>query len=152
MVFLGLVMGYALSALGVILNFRAGWTMEFSMFTGSQFNYAGSVGVALGYAALVMLVCKTERYKRFKQLFVSVGRMAFTNYILMTLICVFLFYGVGWVLFGSVERSLQVLIMLGIWFILLAFSSFWLKRFRFGPLEALWRSLTYWKWQSLKKS
>jgi uncharacterized protein len=134
MIALGLVGGFALSGLGVILNFRDGWTMEFSMFRGSQFNYLGSLGVALGYIGLVMLCSKTGRFQRVKTLFASVGCMAFTNYILMTLIAVFIFNGAG----------------LAIWILLLALSSFWLRRFRFGPLEALWRSLTYWKRQSFK--
>lgn len=152
MIFLGLSMGYALSIGGVVLNFRTGWTMEFSMFTGSQFNYVGSLGVALGYMGLVLLLCKGGGFRKIKSLFAAVGRMAFTNYILMTLIAVFLFNGAGCALYGRVERSMQVLIMLGIWVFLMAFSFFWLKRFRFGPLEALWRSLTYWEWQPLKQS
>lgn len=149
MIAVGLVGGFALSGLGVILNFRDGWTMEFSMFIGSQFNYVGSVGVALGYLGLVMLCSKTDRFRRVKTLSASVGRMAFTNYILMTLSGAFIFNGAGLALYGKVERNMQVVIMLGIWILLLALSSFWLKRFRFGPLEALWRSLTYWKWQPL---
>jgi len=143
MITVGLVTGLALSGLGVILNFRDGWTMEFSMFIGSQFNYVGSVGIALGYVGIVMLFCKTNQFQRMKSLLASVGRMAFTNYILQTLICVLIFNGGGLALYGKVERSIQVLIMLGIWMVLLVLSSFWLKRFRYGPLEALWRSLTY---------
>jgi len=149
MIAVGLVGGYALSGLGVILNFRDGWTMEFSMFIGSQFNYVGSVGVALGYLGLVMLCSKTDRFRRVKILLSSVGRMAFTNYILMTLSGVLIFNGAGLALYGKVERNMQVVIMLGIWILLLALSSIWLKHFRFGPLEALWRSLTYWRWQPL---
>ncbi|MEN8202088.1 MAG: DUF418 domain-containing protein [Bacteroidota bacterium] len=145
MVAVGLVTGYAISGLGLVLNFRDGWSMEFSMFTGSQFNYLGSLGVALGYAGAVMLLCKRDGFNRFKKLFASVGRMAFTNYILMTLICVFLFNGAGLALFGTVERGMQVLIMIGIWILLLLISSHWMKHFRFGPLEALWRRMTYWR-------
>lgn len=150
MIALGLVSGFVLSGLGVILNFRDGWSMEFSMFRGSQFNYLGSVGVALAYIGLVMLCSKTGRLQRVKTLFASVGRMAFTNYILMSLIAVFIFNGAGLALYGKVERNVQVLIMFGIWMVILLFSSWWLKHFRFGPLEAVWRSLTYGEWQSLK--
>lgn len=150
MIALGLVSGFTLSGLGVILNFRDGWTLEFSMFRGSQFNYLGSVGVALGYTGLVMLCSKTGRFQGVKTLFASVGRMAFTNYILMTLLAICIFNGAGLALFGQVERTVQVLIVLGIWILLLALSYVWLLRFRFGPLEALWRSLTYWKGQSLR--
>lgn len=153
MIVLGLVSGYALSGLGVLLNFRDGWSMEFSMFIGSQFNYVGSACVALGYVGLISLCSKTGRFHRIKNLFASVGRMAFTNYFLMTLIAVLVFNGAGLALYGKVERDMQVVILLGIWILLLALSSFWLKRFPFGPLEALWRSLTYWKasWKRIFK-
>ena len=58
MIVIGFLLGFALSGLGVFLNFRDGWTMEFSMFRGNQFNYLGSVGVAFGYIGLVMLSSK----------------------------------------------------------------------------------------------
>lgn len=144
MVLLGLAGGYFLSGLGVYLNFEQRWTMEYSMFLGSEFNYLGSVGVALGYTALVMLCSKTETFSGIKHLFASVGRMAFSNYILMTLIGTFIFYGHGLGLYGSIERKHQVIFVLAIWILILVISPLWLKRFRFGPLERIWRSLTYW--------
>jgi uncharacterized protein len=147
MALIGLVAGYMLSGTGVYLNFKDQWTMEFSMFLGAQFNYVGSVGVALGYTALVMLLSKSTGYAGIKRMFSAVGRMAFTNYILMTLICTFLFYGHGLGLYGSVERKLQVIIVLAIWIPIMTISPFWLRRFRFGPLERIWRGLTYGSWQ-----
>lgn len=148
---LGLLLGILLSIVGVILNFKNQWSMEFSMFIGNQFNYVGSVATALGYIGVVMLIAKSIHFSRCKTIFSAVGRMAFTNYILMTLICTFLFYGHGLGLFGSVERKIQALVVLGVWALLLLLSPVWLKHFRYGPLEALWRSLTYGKWQALKK-
>jgi uncharacterized protein len=148
---LGLALGILLSVFGVILNFRNGWSMEYSMFIGNQFNYVGSVATALGYIGVAMLVVKSKHFNRCKATFSAVGRMAFTNYILMTLICTTLFYGHGLGLFGSVERKFQALIVLGVWAVLLLISPVWLKHFRYGPLEAFWRSLTYGKWQALKK-
>jgi uncharacterized protein len=147
----GLLLGWFLSGTGVILNFRMEWSMEFSMFLGKHFNYTGSVATALGYIGLIMLVAKSSSFQGFKGIFSAVGRMAFSNYILMTLICTFLFYGHGLGLFGSVERKFQVLLVAGIWILILLISPLWLKKFRFGPLEGLWRSLTYGKWQALKK-
>lgn len=141
---IGLVTGYLLSGLGVYLNFKEQWTMEFSMFLGSEFNYVGSVGVALGYAALVMIFSKSPAYGRIKGVISAVGRMAFSNYILMTVLCTCIFYGHGLGLYGSVERKVQILIVVAIWILILLISPFWLKRFRFGPLERIWRVLTYW--------
>jgi len=147
----GLMLGTFLSTIGVALNFRMQWSMEFSMFLGKQFNYVGSVLTALGYVGLVMLVVKSSSFGKFKNIFAEVGRMAFSNYILMTLICTLLFYGHGLGLFGSVERKFQVLVVLGIWMVILIISPLWLRRFRYGPLEWLWRRLTYGNWPLLKK-
>jgi len=147
MAVIGMIVVYLLSGTGVILNFTYQWTMEFSMFLGAQFNYVGSVAVALGYIGVVMLISKSASYTGLNKAFSAVGRMAFTNYILMTLICTFLFYGHGLGLYGSVERKLQVIIVLAIWIFIMTISPLWLKHFRFGPLERLWRSLTYWSWR-----
>jgi uncharacterized protein len=143
MIFIGLGSGYALSVVGVLLNFRNGWTMEYSMFLGAQFNYLGSAGVALGYLAIIMLICRSAHFLRFKKILGAVGRMAFSNYILQSILCVFIFYGTGLGLFGDVERKYQVLIVIAIWSILLVISPLWLDRRRFGPLEWFWRRLTY---------
>lgn len=141
----GLGIGYVLSGLGVYLNFEKEWVMEYSMFQGSEFNYAGSVAVALGYTALVMLASKGRSGAGLIGVMAAVGRMAFTSYIFMTLLGTFLFYGHGLGLFGSVERKFQILIVTAIWIPVLLLSHFWLKRFPFGPLELIWRRLTYWK-------
>lgn len=146
---IGLTTGYTLSGLGVILNFREGWSFEFSMFIGSQFNYISSIGVALGYVAIIMLICQSTKSVNFKIYSASVGRMAFSNYILQSIICTYIFYGNGLALYGKVERKIQLFIVFGIWFVVIIFSSLWLKRFRFGPLEWIWRSLTYRDWQPI---
>ncbi len=147
MTIVGLVVGFLLSGTGVLLNFKYQWTMEYSMFLGAQFNYLGSVGTALGYVGIIMLIGQSKKFRGFKKVMSSVGRMAFTNYILMTLLATFIFYGHGLGLYGSVDRIHQVVICLGIWFLLISISHLWLKRFRFGPLESLWRILTYWNWK-----
>ena len=74
-----------------------------------------------------------------------------TNYLLQTLICTTLFYGHGFGLFGKVERWEQVLIMIGVWVVILIISPIWLRHFRFGPAEWVWRTLTYMKVQPMRK-
>ncbi len=121
--------------------------MEYSMFLGAQFNYLGSVGTALGYVGIIMLIAQSTKFRGFKKVMSSVGRMAFTNYLLMTLLATYIFYGHGLGLYGSVDRINQVFICLGIWILLISISPLWLKHFRFGPLESMWRILTYWNWK-----
>jgi uncharacterized protein len=147
MTLIGLFVGFLLSGLGVILNFKNQWIMEFSMFIGEQFNYVGSVGTAMGYTGLVMLISKSMGSEGMKSRFSAIGRMAFSNYILMTLIGTFIFYGHGFGFYGSVERKFQIVLVLAIWILILIISPLWLRRFRFGPLERLWRALTYWHWR-----
>jgi len=143
MTIIGLGVGYLLSAAGVWMNFHRGWTLEYSMFLGGQFNYLGSVAVALGYIGLVMLIVKSGRFLNLVSAVSGVGRTAFTNYIFQSLVCTLIFYGHGLGLFGSMERKYQLLVVLCIWIIQLILSSLWLRRFRQGPLEWLWRRLTY---------
>jgi uncharacterized protein len=151
MVSLGLLLGFPIVIFGVYKNFEMNWAYEYSMFIGSQFNYIASAGVSLGYIGFIMLICKSEHFQNFKHIFSTVGKMAFTNYILMSLISTFIFYGYGLGLYGQIERSGQILITFGIWIFLMIISLLWLKYYRFGPLEWLWRSLTYWKMQPMKK-
>lgn len=77
--------------------------------------------------------------------------MALTNYLLQTVICTTLFYGHGFGLYGSVERTGQILIVFAICAAQLAWSPLWLTRFRFGPFEWLWRTLTYMRPQPMRR-
>ena len=88
-----------------------------------------------------MLLVKSSRFAGIKERLAAVGRTAFSNYILQTVICVTLFNGFGF--FGRMERSRQIGIVLAIWSVQLLLSPLWLRKFCYGPLEWLWRSLTY---------
>ena len=117
-----------------------------------QFNYWGSLFVALGWVGLVMLVCKSGVAPRLTGVLAATGRMAFTNYLLQTVICTTIFYGHGFGLFGKVERLEQILIVLAVWVVLLVLSPVWLRYFRFGPAEWLWRCLTYMQAQPMRRA
>jgi len=149
---IGLTVGYLIVGVGVYMNFEADWLMDYSMFYGSQFNYIGSVAVALGYIGMMMLISKSKGFERLKDVLSSVGKMAFTNYILMSVICSFIFYGHGFGLFGEVDRTGQILIVFAVWVIILIISPLWLKNYRYGPLEWLWRVLTYWRAPNFRRS
>jgi len=135
---------------GIIENFDHNWSMEYSMFYGSQFNYWGSLFMAFGYICLVMLWVKTKLFENFKIRLVAVGRMALTNYLMQSLISVFIFYGLGLALFGELDRIMQIGIVLLIWIVQLLWSKPWLENFNYGPFEWLWRSLTYQKKQAFR--
>lgn len=147
---LGWFIGFPIVIYGMMKNFEAGWSFEYSMFLGSQWNYWGSLFVSLGYICLVMLIAKSDQYHKLKNRIAAIGQMALTNYISQSVICIFIFHGIGLSLFGQIERSGQVLVVLFVWTIQILWSRPWLTRYRFGPLEWLWRSLTYGKSQPMK--
>jgi uncharacterized protein len=149
---IGFGLGFPLVIYGIARNYQASWSFDYSMFIGNQFNYWGSIFVALGYIGVVMLICKSTYLRRITGRFAAVGRMALSNYLLQTIICTTIFYGHGLGLFGQVERSGQILIVFAIWIIQLWVSPVWLRYFRFGPAEWIWRSLTYWRLQPMRQN
>jgi len=150
-VVVGFVVGLPLVWTGIGARFADGWSVPWSFFNGSQYNYWGSAFVALAYISIVMLIVKSGVLARCVRTFAAAGRMAFTNYLMQTVICTTIFYGHGFGLFGSVPRSGQILIVFAVWIFQLWFSTFWLERFRFGPAEWLWRTLTYLRPQPMRK-
>ena len=82
----------------------------------------------------------------------AVGRMALSNYLLQSLICSTIFYSYGLALFGKIRPSLGLLLTTIIFLIQIPLSVWWLRRFQFGPVEWLWRSLTYWQCQPMRVS
>jgi uncharacterized protein len=151
LVTVALLIGLPVVGYGIQRNFAADWDVRWSFFLGSQFNHWGSVVVALGWVGLIMLICREGLLTRLRLRLAAVGRMALTNYLLQTLICTTLFYGHGLGLFGRVERVGQIAVVVGVWIVLLALSPMWLSRFRYGPFEWLWRSLTYLKLQPMRR-
>ncbi len=148
----GAGLGWPLILYGVHRNEAAGWDFNFSFFFGVQFNYWGSLLVSGAYIAVLLLIHKSGALGWLTRRLRAVGQMAFTNYLMQTLLCITFFYGPGFGLFGSVARAGQVLTVLGVWVAQLVWSPYWLARFRYGPFEWLWRSLTYWRWQPMQRS
>jgi len=116
-------------------------------------EYVGSLILAFGYAAGVMLLCQSGLLKSLTSMLANVGRMAFTNYLSQTLIMTFIFVGFpGLGLFGEVDRMGQAMIVVAVWALQLVWSPLWLSRYRFGPMEWVWRTLTYGKKQPWRRS
>ncbi len=119
-------------------------------FTGDLLFAFGVTALALGYAATLLLAAQTPRGKAALTPLAGVGRLALTVYLTQTLIFTTLFYGYG---FGQVFRlgPAAVTALAGVIFALQVVAcQWWLRYFRFGPFEWLWRSLTYLKWQPLR--
>ena len=125
--------------------------MEYSFFLGSQFNYWGSILVSLGYIGLIMFLIKSFKKGWLANSLQAVGQTALSNYLIQTIIATSIFYGHGFALFGKVDRWQQIFFVFGIWILQMIISPIWIKKFKFGPFEWLWRSLTYWKFQPMKR-
>lgn len=147
---LGAIIGISLVVTGMVKNEAAGYSVQYSKFIGSQWNYWGGIALALGYVGLVIGMVKNGALPGLQRRLAAVGQMAFTNYIMHTVLAVIIFRSFG--LFGEVDRAQQFAIVVAFWVLQLWLSPLWLSRYRFGPLEWLWRSLTYWQLQPLRRS
>ena len=92
-----------------------------------------------------------QRVERLQTSLAAVGRMALTNYLLQSIVCITLFYGHGLGWYGSVERTGQAMVVLAMSIAQLFWSPLWLSTFHYGPFEWLWRSLTYWRLQPMRR-
>jgi uncharacterized protein len=108
--------------------------------------------MSLFYASTIVLLAQGDAWRRRLAPLAAVGRMALSNYLLQSLFCTLIFYGYGLALFGKVGPSLALLLTIIIWLIQVPLSVGWLRRFQFGPIEWLWRSLTYWRLQPMQAS
>jgi uncharacterized protein len=105
----------------------------------------GHVLMALGYAAALMLAAPRLVATWLGRRLSAAGRMAFSNYLGTTIVMTAIFYGWGLGWYGRVPPVWQPLFVLGGWALMLGWSAPWLSRFRQGPLEWAWRSLTEWR-------
>ncbi len=111
----------------------------------------GAPALALFYMATLTLLAERALWRARLAPLANAGRMALTNYLLQSLICTLLFYGYGFGLYGKVGIAGGILLTAVIFAAQVALSSWWLGRFRFGPMEWLWRTLTYGKRQAMRE-
>jgi uncharacterized protein len=112
----------------------------------------GRAPMTIGHLGLIGLVCRAPAAAAVTRTFAAVGQLALTNYLTQSVICLFVFTGAGLALFGQLERHELYYVVAAIWIAQLTFSPLWLARFRFGPAEWLWRSLTYWRIQPMRRA
>lgn len=104
---------------------------------------AGGPVVGLFYVAIVGILMANPTWERRLLVFAPVGRMAFTNYILQSVVCTLIFYGYGLGLYGQVGPLAASGLAVAVYVVQIVVSRVWLNRFRMGPLELVWRTLTY---------
>jgi len=107
--------------------------------------------LSVGHASLILLIYRSKIVPWLMKALSNVGQMAFSNYLMQSIICTWFFFGYGFEFYGKLHFYQLYYVVFSVWVFQLIFSSVWLKYFRFGPFEWLWRSLTYWKKQPMKR-
>lgn len=107
--------------------------------------------IVMAHSALLILLFKSGKIQGLFRRLEAVGQMAFTNYISHSAICTLFFFGYGLGYYGYLQYYQTYFLALAIWAMQLIVSPLWLKHFRFGPPEWLWRTLTYWKIQPFRR-
>ncbi len=104
------------------------------------------------YMGAIILMAQTDRFRRLLAPLALVGRMPLTNYLMHSVVFSLLFYGyaVGW--FYRVGPALSLVIAFALYAIQVVYSNWWMKRYRFGPMEWLWRTMTYGKPPAMTQS
>jgi len=146
---LGFTIGIPLNAWETVTYVNSDFQIYWNSFNRPTYD-VGRLALALGYIGLVMLVCKSGVLGWLRMGLARVGQMALTNYLSQSVICNVLFLGFGLGLVGELARHQIYYVVFAIWVFQFFFSIWWLQRFRFGPAEWLWRSLTYKKAQPLR--
>ncbi|AQG78432.1 DUF418 domain-containing protein [Spirosoma montaniterrae] len=109
----------------------------------------GNAALTVFYIAGLTLLFQRVAWQRVASPLASVGKMALTNYVLQSIIGTLIFYGYGLGLIGKIDTATAALFVLPVFAVQVLFSRWWLSRFQYGPLEWLWRSLTYLKAQPM---
>ncbi|MDB5207024.1 MAG: hypothetical protein JWR72_2099 [Flavisolibacter sp.] len=107
--------------------------------------------LAVGHASVLLLVFRSRAIPWLMKGLSNVGQMAFTNYLMQSIICSLFFFGYGLGNYNKLSYHQLYYVVGAVWIFQLIFSAIWLRYFKFGPFEWAWRSLTYWKKQGMRK-
>lgn len=144
----GLTLSYILLRTAVDVKFDKSYLADKQLV---DFYDEKRIFLCMGHLGLLMVLFKSGMVRGFFGVMSKVGQMAFTNYLMQSIICTFIFNGYGLRWFNALERYQIYYVVAGVWLFQIIFSSIWLKYYRFGPFEWLWRSLTYWHLQPMSR-
>jgi len=148
----GLVIGLTMSIVKLICkNLMAGDLYSFysAFHTGAAF--LGDVGLCLFFMTSIVLLYQNRKWSFIFKPLAYMGRMALSNYLFQSIVCTTIFYSYGLGLYGKVGVALGLVLAIAIFTIQIFISKYWFKHFQFGPVEWLWKSLTYGKLFGMKR-
>ncbi len=150
MLILGYGLGFAVNFYETKMEIESQWD-PLVISKAGQTYHLGRLLVTLGHVGGVMLMVRWKVLRFLQNAIAATGRMAFTNYVMHSIIAAVIFLGFGWGLYGQLERHQLYYIVFSVWAFQLIASPVWMKYFHFGPLEWMWRSLTYGKKQPFRR-
>ncbi len=115
-------------------------------------HFLGAHILAAGYISGLALIFLNEKWRRFVLPFAAVGRTALTNYLMESVLCTLFFYNYTTGLYGRIGPALALVPTVVLFAAQVVVSNWWLKRYRFGPMEWLWRGMTYGKFPSMRRA
>jgi uncharacterized protein len=142
MVLAGYSCGLIVNGFEMVSFERSGFSVDALMRSYLTYDL-GRLFMTLGHIGLIMLLYQRGLFVKAQRVLGAVGRMALTNYLAQSAICLFVFTGAGLALYGQLERYELYYVVFAIWLAQLVWSPLWLKYFPFGPAEWVWRKLTY---------
>ncbi|MBD1381988.1 DUF418 domain-containing protein [Metabacillus arenae] len=143
----GLIIGLPFNSLAVYSITQVDSSSSIYLLTYFIGTAIGGPALCFFYMTSVVLLCQKKLWLKILTPLQAVGRLALSNYLLQSLVCTTIFYSYGFGLFGQVGPAMWLLIVVLLYSLQIGISHLWLKKFRFGPAEWLWRSLTYGKRQ-----
>lgn len=151
MLLIGWGIGLSVNWFETMTQVRSNFSVD-SVLSAQLLTYdLGRIPLTLGHLAFIMLLLKAGVFRRGFALLAKAGQMALTNYLTQSVIGMLVFTGAGLALFGQLARHQLYYVVAAIWAVQLAWSAWWLQRYRYGPLEWLWRSLTRGERQPMRR-
>lgn len=140
----------------MLVSFRLMPTADFTVITfangfGTLLSMIAALLMCLGYLAWIQGGLSTSLAPVLRVV-APAGRMALTNYLSQSVICTLIFYGYGLGYFEQLPRAWQLPFAVALFALQVAFSHWWLSRFRYGPMEWLWRAATYLHWPAMRRA
>jgi len=114
-------------------------------------GFFGDTGLCFFFMTSIILLSQNEKWKLKLKPLAYMGRMALSNYLLQSIICTIIFYNYGFGLYGKINPALGLVFSIAIFIIQIFISKYWLKYYQFGPVEWVWKCLTYGKLFRMKQ-
>lgn len=151
MMVIGYAIGLSVNYYETMISLNSNFDLV-EMSKADQTYQLGRLFTTLGHIGFFLLFIKSGILKFLQNALAAVGKMALTNYLVQTIICTTYFLGYGFGMFGKLQRYELYYVVIAIWIFQLIYSPIWLKYFKYGPAEWLWRSLSYMKRQPFKNN